>query len=164
MPLLCFVLEAPRILNVTKAQTKTSLTLTCYVQGENVSITWRTPRGFNVTPLLSGVTTLQGRFPQPSGYTAGTYTCTVSSAARCNILSDRSDTQLCFPSSITRTVTVPAYGMCCGAASMLERLLFFDFYFISLFNGRSQCKGGGVSQPWQEKEKEVRKNIIIGRK
>ena len=31
-------------------------------------------------------------------------------------------------------------------------LYLFIYLFISPSNGRSQCKGGGVSQPWQEKK------------
>ena len=42
---------------------------------------------------------------------------------------------------------------------------YFLLNFISSSNGRSHCKGGGVSQPREEKEKRKKvENIKIGRK
>ena len=117
------------MLHVTKTQTQTSLILTCYAYGEHVSITWESPGGFwfiNPPVPTSRRKTWKAIIHEFFGYTVGTYTCKVYSNALCNIPGNRHSVQPCFPTLITRTVTVLAYGKFSTLNSTLE-WLFYNF-------------------------------------
>eukprot|EP00117_Sycon_ciliatum_P001792 scpid90438/ scgid7304/ Hemicentin-1; Fibulin-6 len=107
------VIEAPRLVNITKTQTKTSLSLTCYVTGETAQIHCQRPPGAQFAPLQRSETRAgelrQVVFRLHNGYSPGPYTCRVTSNAQCNVPADRRRMETCFPAAITQTVTVLSY-------------------------------------------------------